>query len=394
MNFDPIDRFFSESVSVNESEFALNLDYDTSDIFEEGVIDKIKNFFSVGTRRSRDLEQAIYELQAKYASDGATYSKTWPTILKVLSVLNKISVVSSTISLTANTIIELLSMNTAVAAYTAVGAVAEAEMAASIIGSISIVSIPLMLVYGLMIAFIYYIINKLINKGLEDDAVNKAASIMGYLRGIRDNVAKRDPRQARQLDADIEKVQNMIRNPYTESSFEFEDANPYSGERGVKMQRYMNNSYIRLIRCMHAANNVIKAMDKSTDYNERLLAMVDNVLKEFKGLIIAIWSTVGVSALATAFIAAEICIPVAFTILIASCVATMVLAFVTWNRSSVFEANIKSMAYDMCNTINSLTVKAKNPVVRNSLINAKQQIEGTLNGIEVDPQVQYNYNIN
>lgn len=380
MRFDPIDQFISDSICVSESEFALNLDYNTSDIFEEGVIDKVKEFFAFGTKRSRDLEDAINELQGTWSAEGLSTSAGWSTILKILQILLKITITTDIIGLTIGSLWTIISLAAGIFA---------ASAGAGSLGALSIAaltSIPVYAIYGLISTMIYMLLNKFINDGLENEAVNKASTAINYLRGIRNNIAKRNPSQAKQLDADIEKIQDILRRPYPESAFEFEADGIYSSKMGADMERFINPAYTRLIRCIQNANKLLSQINGSNEEDPRLMMLAGKFLKETKATMIWLYSSFGVYFASIIFIgfgALKGWLVVGIVMMVLSLVSMLIASLVMWSRSGRFSAEIKAMATDMSDTLNSMILRTKNPTVRASLTHAMNEIDRALNQMEL-----------
>ena len=209
--YDEIDQFMESAIYDMSVESDLGI-YD-DDMFEEGVFDKVKGFFQLGTQRSRELDEELKRISVVHAGEGIPSDKSYSIILKVLQVLLKLSVVSDMISVAWGTIASLLGGIVMGSVGLVEGSVATGVVAG--VGSMA-VALPIYALVGVLSVIIYKLLNKLIKQGLEDDAIRRGSSAISFMKGIRNNVAKRNPAQAKQIDNDIGKsslcLKTLIQN--------------------------------------------------------------------------------------------------------------------------------------------------------------------------------------
>ena len=372
--YDEIDQFMESAIYDMSVESDLGI-YD-DDMFEEGVFDKVKGFFQLGTQRSRELDEELKRISVVHAGEGIPSDKSYSTILKVLQVLLKLSVVSDMISIAWGTIASLLGGIVMGSVGLVEGSVATGVVAG--VGSMA-VALPIYALVGVLSVIIYKLLNKLIKQGLEDDAIRRGSSAISFMKGIRNNVAKRNPAQAKQIDNDIGKIKSLLENPYTES-YALEDADLYSGSRGLGLQLTASQGLIRIIRCVQSSSKLLNAIDKRGTIDDTLIAAIDKHIKVSLGLCVGMIGGFMVGLMGFAVFS-----------LIGMIVAliTSVLAIV---EGYSFMMKVKSMASNTIDQLNALAMKTKDPATRSSLIEYRNEIVAAMNATEKDPDTHIVYN--
>lgn len=373
--YDEIDQFMESAIYDMSVESDLGV-YD-DDMFEEGVFDKVKGFFQLGTQRSRELDEELKRISVVHAGEGIPSDKSWSTVLKILQVLLKLSVVGDMISIGYGTIIMLL---TSLLSGTMVGA-SELGAGLGLVTGVSVtgLTIPVFILTGVLSVIIYKLLNKLINQGLEDDAVRRGSSVISFMKGIRNNVAKRNPAQAKQIDSDIGKLKSLLEDPYTES-YALEDADLYSGSRGLGLQLTASQGLIRIIRCVQSSSKLLNAIDNRGTVDNTLIAAIDKHIKVSLGLCVGMIGgfMVGLTGFAVFSLIGMIV-----------ALITSVLAIV---EGYSFTMKVKSMASNTIDQINALAMKTKDPATRSSLIEYRNEIVAAMNATEKDPDTHIVYN--
>lgn len=384
--YDEIDQFMESAIYDMSVESDLGV-YD-DDMFEEGVFDKVKGFFQLGTQRSRELEDELKRISAVHAGEGIPSDKTWSTVLKVLQVLLKISVVSDMISIGYGIIGTLFAGLFLSNMGTAMGALAGAEFGAAEVGMFTAVgsgtigiALPIFILLGALSVIIYKLLNKLITQGLEDDAMRRGSSVINYLKGIRNNVAKRNPAQAKHIDSDIGKLKSLLENPYTES-YALEDVDLYSGSRGLGLQLTSSQGIIRIIRCMQNGNKLLNTIEKRGSVDGTLIAAIDKHIKLSLGL---------TAGMLTGYMVGMIGFGV---ISLIAAIVGLICSILAIVEGYGFMMKVKSMASDTVDQLTALAMKTKDPAIRSSLITYKNEIISAMNATEKDPDTHIVYNIN
>ena len=368
--YDEIDQFMESAIYDMSVESDLGI-YD-DDMFEEGVFDKVKGFFQLGTQRSRELDEELKRISVVHAGEGIPSDKSYSTILKVLQVLLKLSVVSDMISIAWGTIASLLGGIVMGSVGLVEGSVATGVVAG--VGSMA-VALPIYALVGVLSVIIYKLLNKLIKQGLEDDAIRRGSSAISFMKGIRNNVAKRNPAQAKQIDNDIGKIKSLLENPYTES-YALEDVDIYSGARGIGLHLTSPQGALRIIRCMQNGTRLINQIEKKGTVDNKLITEIDKHIAISFGIITVTFAGAGVMI-------GGFSIACALIGWIVALISTLLMVA----EGSRFIMKIKSMATNVIDQLNSLIMKTKDPAVKSALIEYKTQIVAALNSSESDSYV-------
>lgn len=385
--YDEIDQFMESAIYDMSVESDLGIYND--DVFEEGVFDKVKGFFQLGTQRSRELDENLRHLSAIYSSDGIPSDKSWSIILKVLQVLLKISAIGNLVNISIRTFCGVL----AALAETSVGG---AITLSGLVGSLG-VAIPVFILLSAVVVVVYKLFNKLINEGLEDDAVRRSATVLNFLKGIRNNVAKRSPAQAKHIDNEIAKLATLLETHYTES-YTLEDTELYSGSRAMGLQLSFSQDFIKLIRHTLNGAKLIESMDNSQNISSRLMAVVDKHIKDTYALLVPILGSLAgyVGGVIGAAILEETACVVA-SIMVACAAISMIVMLVTLIvaiiNSIKATTEIKNIGFEAVDKLNALSMKTKNPALKESILEYKRLIIGAIDNAEKDPETHIVYSI-